>query len=390
MVSTRKPGFLNKTAIVGVGYTELSRDSGRGVLELAAEACRNAVEDAGIALSDVNGIASFRFLEDSCPTQSVATALGLPDSTYLLDMNLGGQAPCYLVAHAAMAINAGLADHVLVYRALNGRSGQRVGTARLPGPATAFRYPLGLTAYSQVIALWGRRFMNATGATPEDLAAVPIASRVWSRDNPRAIRKKALTLDEYFSTPMLADPFRPQDCTAEVDGACAVLVSSLDAARDMKQTPAIISSAAFSAGRRPGLDMGDTLVWEDQSYNYTTYLRDRLWGYAGMSPSDVDFAEIYDCFSTTTLFGLEGLGLVPRGESGAFIRAGHTGPGGSLPVNTNGGLLSEGYLHGMNTIAEAVLQLQGRCGVRNVPDANSCVVTSGALQDGSALILTKG
>ena len=174
----RPVSFLNKTAIAGVGYTALSRDSGVGVLSLAAEACRNALDDAGLKIADVDGIASFRFMEDSCPTQAVATVLGMESTNYLLDMNLGGQAPCYLIAHAAMAIEAGLARNVLVFRALNGRSGQRVGTARLPGPGTAFRYPIGLTAYSQVIALWARRFMNATGATEEDLAAVPIAQRV--------------------------------------------------------------------------------------------------------------------------------------------------------------------------------------------------------------------
>ena len=128
--------------------------------------------------------------------------------------------------------------------------------------------------------------------------------------------------------------------------------------------------------------MGDSLFWDDLSRNYTALLADDLWGSAGLAPSDVDLAEIYDCFTSTVLMGLEGLGLAERGGGGEFVRAGRR-----CPVNTHGGLLAEGYLHGMNTVAEAVLQLQGRAGSRTVAGAETCVVTSGALMDGSALVL---
>jgi acetyl-CoA acetyltransferase len=129
-------------------------------------------------------------------------------------------------------------------------------------------------------------------------------------------------------------------------------------------------------------------MWEDYTRNYTSLLRDDLYRRAGLGPDDVQFAEIYDCFTSTVLVGLEGLGLCKRGESGAFARAGETALDGRLPTNTHGGLLSEGYLHGMNTVAEAALQIQGRCGDRQVPRNEVCAVTSGALMDGSALILT--
>ena len=143
------------------------------------------------------------------------------------------------------------------------------------------------------------------------------------------------------------------------------------------------------SGNRSGLDIGDALLWKDYSRNYTSLLADALWDSAGMGPDEIDFAELYDCFSSTVLFGLEGLGFVGRGEAGAFVRSGSTALGGRLPTNTSGGLLCEGYLHGMNTVAEAALQIQGRSGERQVPHANSGVVTSGGMMDGSALVLTR-
>jgi acetyl-CoA acetyltransferase len=387
---TRRPAFLGSTAIVGVGYTPLSKRSGRSVLALATEACRNAIADAGLTPRDVDGIASFRFMEDSVPTSAVATTLGLDPSNYLLDSALGGQAPCYLVMHAAMAVHAGLADTVVVYRALNGRSGARVGTNRVPGPATDFRYSVGFSAYAQFIAMWARRYLIDSGATPDDLAECAIAQREWAAMNERAMLRTPLTREAYYAAPWVADPFRVPDCTIEVDGACAVVVTSLERARDLAHRPAVIESAAYVAGRGPGLDMGDALLWPDMSRNFTSIIADDLWGAAGIGPDDVDIAEIYDCFTTSALIGMEGLGLAPRGGAGELIRSGATRPGGRLPVNTNGGLLSEGYLHGMNTVAEAVLQMQGRCGERTVTDAETCVVTSGALTDGSALVLSKG
>jgi hypothetical protein len=187
---------------------------------------------------------------------------------------------------------------------------------------------------------------------------------------------------------MVADPFRAPDCTTEVDGACAVLVTSTSRARDLRRRPVVIRGAAYVAGKGSGLDAGDALLWDDLSRNYTGLLAEDLWGGAGMRPDDADMAQFYDCFSSSVLFALEGLGITGRGESGAFIRDGNTLPGGRLPMNTNGGLLNEGYLHGMNTVVEAVVQLQGLAGDRMVPNAETCVVTSGALTDGSALVLS--
>jgi acetyl-CoA acetyltransferase len=238
------------------------------------------------------------------------------------------------------------------------------------------------------VAMWARRFLHETGQTSDDLGAVAVGQRWYAERNERAVRREALDLDSYATEPYVVEPFRRSDCTVEVDGACAVVVTSLDRARDLPHPPAVVASGCYRAGAHPGLDIGDHLQWEDYTRNYTTWLRDELFGRAGVISADVDVAEIYDCFTSTVLIGLEGLGLCGRGESGAFVRSGAGRIDGRLPTNTNGGLLAEGYLHGMNTVAEAVLQVQGRGGVRQAPRHEVAVLTSGALMDGSAMILT--
>jgi acetyl-CoA acetyltransferase len=377
-----------RAAISGVGYTPFTRRSGRSVLDLATEACAAAIEDAGLDASDVDGVVSFSVMHDSVPCQAVATSLALPEQRLLLDVDLGGQAPCYLVSLAASAVSAGMARNVVVFRAMNGRSGPRVGTMQFAGMGAQYRYPVGYDAYMMYVAMWGQRFLHETGGGAEDLGAVAIAQRVYAERNERAVRREPLDLDTYLDAPYVVDPFRAADCTIEVDGACAVVVSSLEQARELRHPPAVVAAGAYRAGPRSGLDIGDHLLWDDYTRNYTSLLAGDLYRQAGVGPSDVQMAEIYDCFSSTVLIGLEGLGLCGRGEAGAFVRGGGTALDGALPTNTHGGLLAEGYLHGMNTVAEAALQVQGRGGDRQAPRHEVCAVTSGALMDGSALILT--
>jgi acetyl-CoA acetyltransferase len=377
-----------KPAIAGVGYTTLSADSGRSVLALATDACRAAIDDAGLATADVDGMLSFSLMHDSVPCQAVATALAVPELRLALDVDLGGQAPCHLVGVAAMAVETGRARNVLVFRAMNGRSGRRVGTMQFAGMGAQYRYPIGYDAYLMYVAMWARRFLVETGQGAEDLGAVAVAQRAYAIANHRAFRRRPLGLDSYLAEPFVVEPFRASDCTVEVDGACAVVVTLGEQARDLRHPPARVASSAYRAGPRSGLDIGDHLLWDDYSRNYTSLLRDELFGRAGVTPGDVHVAAIYDCFSSTVLVGLEGLGICERGASGEFVRSGATRLDGRLPTNTHGGLLSEGYLHGMNTVAEAVLQIQGRGGVRQAPRHDVAVVTSGALMDGSALVLT--
>jgi acetyl-CoA acetyltransferase len=379
---------MSRAAIAGVGYTEFTAGTEKSILALALQACSSALADAGLDRREVDGIASFMVLHDSVPTQGIATGLGLDQLRFSLDLDLGGQAPCHLVAQAAAAVTSGQADTVLVYRAMKGRSGARVGSMEFSGAGGQFRYPIGYGAYMMYVAMWAQRFLYETGQDSADLAAVAMAQRCYSKTNPRAMRRRPLTAEDYWNSPMVVEPFRAADCTVEVDGACAVVVTSLERARDLRHPAAVVAAGSYRAGPRPGLDIGDHLSWRDYSRNYTTWLAPDLYRQAGVTPDDVGFAEIYDCFTSTVLMGLEGMGLCDRGESGAFVRSGGTAIGGRLPTNTHGGLLSEGYLHGMNTVAEAVLQVQGRGGDRQVPSRDVCVVTSGALMDGSGLILT--
>ena len=375
-------------AVAGVGYTDFTAQAPQSTLELARDACAAAIADAGLTAADVDGIASFMVMHDSVPTQAVATVLGLPQMRFSLDIDLGGQAPCHLVAQAAAAVTTGQAKAVLVYRAMKGRSGPRVGGMEFSGGGGQYRYPIGYSAYLMYVAMWAQRFLAETGQGAEDLGAVAVAQREYAMANPRAFRRRPLTLEQYLDAPYVVDPFRGPDCTIEVDGACAVLVTSIERARDLPHPPAVVAAGGYRAGPRPGLDIGDHLAWRDYTRNYTSWLAADLYAQSGIGPRDVQFAEIYDCFTSTVLIGLEGLGLCDRGGSGAFVRSGATRLDGRLPTNTHGGLLAEGYLHGMNTVAEAVLQIQGRGGERQVTRHEVGIVTSGAQMDGSGLVLT--
>jgi len=388
MTTFRRPTFAGKTAIAGVGYTALSRESGVSVLDLATTACRAAADNAGLDTAEIDGIVTYSLLNDSVYGQAVAAGLGGRPLDFAIDLSLGGQAPCFAVALAAMAVESGMARNVLVFRALNGRSGLRIGSTSYESLTSDFRYPIGFGAYPQYIAMWARRYMVETGATSRDLGEIVVAQREYAARNERAILRNPLTIDEYLAKPWVVDPFRTADCTPEADGACAVLVTSLEHARDLRQRPAVIDSAAWTTPRGSGIDMSDLFSWEDWSVNCHTYLADRLWGAASVTKNEVQFAEIYDCFSAVVPMTLEGLGICARGEAPAFVASGATRANGSLPINTHGGLLSEGYLHGMNTLAEAVLQIQGNEGDRQLDRNDVAVVTSGAMMDGSSLILT--
>ncbi|MBN9112055.1 MAG: lipid-transfer protein [Pseudonocardia sp.] len=374
---------MREVAVAGVGYTPFTRASGRPVLDLACDAALAACTDAGLDPALVDGVGTHSVGQDSEPAQAVATALASPGLRWVVDLAMAGQAPCHLVGLAADAIATGRAEAVLVFRALNGRSGAKVGSARFPGRGGPYRYPIGYGAYPMYIATWANRHLHETGQTTDDLGAVAVAHRRYAVLNDRAVVRTPLDLAGHRASPWVAEPFRVADCTREVDGACALLVTTLERARDLRRPPAVVAAAAYRAGPRPGLDLGDHVLTDDYTRNFTDLVRDELFRRAGVTPADVDVAELYDCFSSVVLMSLEGLGLCDRGAAGELVRSG------ALPVNTHGGLLGEGYLHGMNTVAEAVLQVQGRGGVRQSARHDVVVATSGALMDGSALVLTR-
>lgn len=374
-------------AIVGAGMAPLVRRSNRSVLAQAREASLAALEAAGVAPSQVDGVATYSMYGDSVAAETLGGSIGARELTYVMDFAQGGQSAAHMVAHAAMAIHSGFAETIVVFRALNGRSGVRIGRQLTDSAGTEFRYPSGYIAYAQYVAMWAQRYLLATGQDEHALAAVAMAERRWAMLNERAIlHGQPLSEDDYFASPYIAKPFRLVDCTIEVDGAAAIVVTTRERAKDLKLRPVVVQGAAWVT-RDFDLDMGSTLQYADQSRNYCYHLADNLWKSAGLTPADVDVAGLYDCFTGVYLQNLEGLGFCGYGEGGDFVARGETSHGGNLPVNPNGGLLAEGYLHGMNTVTEIVWQLQGLSGERQVAGAEVGAVCSGATHSGSAVVL---
>src|SRR5487761_2067921 len=370
----------DKYAIAGIGWTDYSKSSGRTVRSLASEACIKAIADAGLDVKDIDGFVSFNF-NDSVPAISVATEIGVPAARYANDFLSGGNAANMIVLTAAAAIEAGLAENVLGFRAMNGRSGFRLGGGRdlAAYGITQFTAPFGWITYPQAMAMWCRRHMIEYGTNAEQLGEIAVTFRKNAMLNERAMQRDPMSMDDYMSSRMIVDPFRMYDICLETDGACAVLVTRAERAKDLAQKPIYISGGAYGGGPDQGEDLVDAIRWPDHSHNYTKYIADDLWKSAGMGPSDIDIAEIYDCFTYSVIMQLEGLGFCKEGEGGEFVRGGRIARDGALPLNTHGGLLSEGYIHGLNHVIEAVQQLRGHAGVRQVAGVETCLTTAGAM-----------
>ncbi len=380
----------DKYAIAGIGCTRYSSCSGTTVLSLALEACQNAVADAGMKIEEIDGIVSFHF-GDSVPSMAVATGLGLPAARYAVEFSTGGNGADLIVQTAAAAIEAGLAENVLCYRALNGRSGYRLGGSHGPEARGISQYtsPYGWMTYPQAMAMWCRRHMIEYGTTSEQLGAVAVTCRKHAGLNERATMRHPITLSDHQESRVIVEPFHLLDICIESDGACAVLVTSSERARDLKHRPVYIMGAAYGGGPNQGDDLFDALRWPDLAHNYAKYIAPDLWQSAGIGPEDVDVAEIYDCFTYSVIMQLEGFGFCSEGEGGSFVQGGRIELGGELPVNTHGGLLSEAYIHGLNHVVEAVIQLRGGAGPRQVQDAEIALTTAGAMTVGSALVLRR-
>jgi acetyl-CoA acetyltransferase len=380
-------------AIAGIGATEFSKDSGRSELRLAAEAVQAALADAGLRPSEVDGLVTFTM--DSNAEVAVARELGVGELRFFSQIGYGGGAACATVHQAALAIAAGTADVVVCYRALNERSGRRfgqvsVGAAAMPtssGIDNGWHYPMGLGTPAATVAMMARRYMHTYGATSEDFGAVTVADRRHAAANPAAwFFSRPITLADHQASRWIAEPLRLLDCCQESDGAVAIVVTSRERARDLRQPPAVVRAAAQGSG-------------PDQ-FTMTSYYRDdltglpemgvvarQLWQQAGIGPADVRTAVLYDHFTPYVLMQLEELGFCPRGEARHFIAGGAIEMGGRLPLNTHGGQLGEAYIHGMNGIAEAVRQVRGTS-VNQVPGDAPVLVTAGTGVPTSALILT--
>jgi acetyl-CoA acetyltransferase len=381
-----------QACIVGVGETAYVRKPGSGMspLGLQLQAAARAIEDAGLKNSEIDGIMPFPGLGNA---EEFAANLGAESLRYAATVHMGGAAPVASLQGAAGALATAGAHHVLLVAGWNGYSGRRVrettasDAAALPGKAIARDYylPYGLTAPPQWYALMARRHMHEFGTKAEHLGAIAIAMRRHAQLNPGAVMHgRPLGMDEYLASPMLADPYRILDCCLETDGAAAVVVSTPERARDL---------------RHEGVDVLSVAVGQPYPADEITNRRDifqtglsiaapEAFARADIAPGDVDFAEIYDCFTFEVLQQIEEVGFCRRGEGGPFVEGGRIELGGELPVNTHGGLLSEAHVLGMSHIVEAVRQLRHQAGERQVRDARIGVVTGwGDFGDGSIAIL---
>jgi acetyl-CoA acetyltransferase len=366
-------GLRDRTAIVGVGYTEFSKNSGVSTLTLALRAITAALADAGLALQDVDGVACHR-VGDSVQAVLVAQSLGISDLRYHLDLFGGGSTSHQVLASAAMAVATGMAETVVCWRAINARSEFRMGgTGRAAPDTIEFQYqaPYGYATPPQQFAMMARAYLDAYDVTPEDLGRVAITQRNYARLSPRAMMRKPLTMEQYLSSRWVVEPLRLFDCCLETDAAVALVVTSAERARDLARPPVLISAASYGSG--PTLFSNGN---RDITTSAAANLAPRLFEMAGLTPADVDVAELYDAFTPLVLVQLEDYGFCAKGEAAAFVADGQTAPGGRLPVNTHGGHLSEGYVHGLNHAAEAVTQLRGEAGARQVPDATVALSTA--------------
>jgi 17-hydroxy-3-oxo-4-pregnene-20-carboxyl-CoA lyase len=381
-----------QAAIAGIGATEFSKDSGRSELQLAAEAAGAALADAGLSPSDVDGMVTFTM--DSNAEIAVARELGVGELKFFSQIGYGGGAACATVHHAALAVAAGIADVVVCYRALNERSGRRFGQVSVAavtmptssGIDNGWHYPMGLSTPAGTVAMAATRYMHAYGAASEDFGAVAVADRRHAAVNPNAwFYQRPITLAEHQASRWITEPLRLLDCCQESDGAVAVVVTSLERARDLRQPPAVLRAAAQGSG-------------PDQ-FTMTSYYRDdltglpemgvvarQLWAQARVGPAEVRTAVLYDHFTPYVLMQLEELGFCPRGEARHFIAESAIEIGGRLPVNTHGGQLGEAYIHGMNGIAEGVRQVRGTS-VNQVPGDGPVLVTAGTGVPTSGLVL---
>jgi acetyl-CoA acetyltransferase len=383
-------GWLkDRTAIVGIGQTEFSKESGRSELQLASEAVKAALDDAGLRPADVDGLVTFTL--DSTEEMELARNVGIAHLSMFGRVPYGGGASAGTVMQAAIAVAAGAANVVVCYRALNERSGMRFGDmgrsiTTMP-PWLSWYAPYGLLTPAAWVALHARRYMHTYGVTNEDFGRIAVVDRKHAATNPDAwFYERPITVEDHRASRWIVEPvLRLLDCCQESDGGVALVVTTREQARDLRQTPALITAAA----------QGATF----DSEMMTSYYRDdltglpemgavanKLWVDSGITAQDISTAFLYDHFTPFVLMQLEELGFCARGEAKDFATIDNLSIGGRLPINTSGGLLGEAYIHGMNGIAEAVRQIRGTSH-NQVDNVEYVLATAGTGVPTSGLIL---
>jgi acetyl-CoA acetyltransferase len=394
-----------RAVISGIGQSAVGRRLGRSGIDLTIDAALEAIADAGLAPADVDGLATYPGAGLGTPGFAGPGSPEVQDALRLqLSWHAGGiegAAQLSAVVNAVMAVAAGLARHVLVYRTVTestaqgsgGRQGIGAGGGggsggKVPRMGGSLQWTIPFRAYSAAnwLALNATRHFHEFGTTPEQLAMIAINGRRNAGRNPKAVYRDPMTLDDYFAARMITTPFRLYDCDAPVDGSTAVVVSTAEHARAVDHPVARVEAVGTALRGRPSWDQFDDLT--------TMAARDagaHLWSRTDLSPADVDVVELYDGFSFLAMTWLEALGFCASGESGPFVEGGHRiALDGELPLNTHGGQLSAGRLHGFGFVHEACVQLRGEGGERQVPKpVEVAVVANGGGPLAGAMLLTR-
>lgn len=373
-----------RTAIVGAATFGQGKAPGYEACDLAAIASSMALEDAGLSLADVDGL-FFCHPTDTMGGLSFAQYLGIRPK--VTDNNrTGGSAFQTYVEHAAYLLDAGAIDCALIAYGSN----QATATGKLVSTVQPMRYEAPYRPLNPVssYALAAARYMHQYGATREQLGEVALAARKWAMLNPEAFKRDALTMDDYLASRMVSDPLSVLDCCLVTDGAAAVVMTRADRARDLRRAPIKVMGAAAETHHRE-------IGWlEDLTVTAAARSGARAYRRAGLEPADIDVVQVYDAFTINTILFLEDLGFCPKGEGARFVQDGRIAPGGPLPVNTNGGGLSCCHpgMYGLFPIVEAVRQLRGEAGDRQVADARFAIAhgNGGVLSSQATVILGAG
>jgi len=371
----------DKTAIVGLGstpYYKRGQSAPRTMQELVGEAVLNALDDAGLTIRDVDGLAYYMGGHYAA-TDGLAETMGIPEVRYTATLTGGGGGSAGHVGLGATAIVSGMADVVVCVGAIQ-QTQQRYGqimAAMAPTPDSAFYSSTGLAGPGHLYSMLARRHMHLYGTKREHFAEVALSFRANALTHPLSIMKKPMTMDDYFNSRMIADPLCLFDFCLETDGAVAVVLTSAERARDLKQKPVYVSGCAHGGAGAWGRGISSMQAPEEifASSGHRSIVQ-RLYNEAGVGPQDIDVALIYDNFSFLVLMQLEDYGFCPIGESGRYVEDGSIRLGGKLPVNPHGGQLSNSYIVGSTNLREAVEQLRG-VAANQVKDAEVALVTGG-------------